>query len=54
VPQGGVMAVQNYEFPLALAVGAFALAALGAGLLSLDYALFREGRSTPRRASYKD
>src|SRR5580700_869228 len=34
------MAVHNYEFPLALAVGSFALAALGAGLISLDQAIF--------------
>jgi putative oxidoreductase len=42
LPQGGVLAVSNYQFPLALAVGAFALVALGAGAISLDYAIFRD------------
>src|SRR5271154_347006 len=37
------IAVESYQFPLALAVGSFALAATGAGLLSLDHAIF-EGR----------
>ncbi|HXU22111.1 MAG TPA: DoxX family protein [Verrucomicrobiae bacterium] len=37
-------AVGNYEFPLLLAVSAFAVASLGAGLISFDHALFREGR----------
>jgi hypothetical protein len=35
-------------------IAAFALAVLGGGLLSLDHALFRGGRSTPRRAKTKD
>jgi putative oxidoreductase len=34
------LAVEKYEFPLALAVGAFACAALGAGMISLDEAIF--------------
>lgn len=42
-------AVQNYQFPLMMAVGAFVLVALGAGVVSLDYAFFREGRKLPRR-----
>jgi putative oxidoreductase len=41
------MAVPRYELPLMLAVGTFALASLGAGLISFDQALFREGRSSP-------
>ena len=46
------LAVHNYEFPLMLAVGAFAIAAsLGAGAISLDQLLFREGPgSSPRKA----
>jgi putative oxidoreductase len=49
------MAVENYQFPLALAAGAFALAALGAGLLSLDHAIFASrGGSGPRRAKNKN
>src|ERR1700722_16505879 len=34
------LAVEKYEFPLVLAVGAFACAALGAGMISLDEAIF--------------
>lgn len=41
LPQGGVMAVGNYQFPLALAVGAFALVAVGAGAISFDRAIFK-------------
>jgi len=37
----GIYAVRNYEFPLALCVAAFALATVGAGVVSLDYAIFR-------------
>lgn len=42
LPQGGVMAVSNYQFPLALAVGAFALVAVGAGVISIDRAIFKK------------
>lgn len=42
-------AVHNYEFPLALAVGAFSLASLGAGVVSLDHALLRGKRSSSSR-----
>jgi len=41
LPQGGWTAVGNYQFPLALAVGAFALVALGAGAVSFDRAIFK-------------
>ncbi len=40
---GGYLAVHNYEFPLAVLAGSFALATVGAGRLSLDHPLF-EGR----------
>jgi uncharacterized membrane protein YphA (DoxX/SURF4 family) len=40
---GGYLAVHNYEFPLAVLAGNFALATVGAGRLSLDQPLF-EGR----------
>jgi putative oxidoreductase len=43
VPRGGIYAVQNYELPLALCAGAFALVTVGAGLLSLDAATFERG-----------
>jgi putative oxidoreductase len=49
------MAVDNYQFPLACAVGSFALAALGAGLLSLDHAVFAsKGAAGPRKAKNKN
>ena len=48
------MAVRNYELPLVLAVSTFALATVGAGLISFDQALFREGRSSARKAKIKD
>jgi putative oxidoreductase len=43
-------AIAGYELPLLLAVGSFAIASLGAGLISFDHALFREGASSPRKA----
>jgi len=47
---GGYLAVHNYEFPLAMLAGSFALATIGAGLLSLDHVLFEgRGRSRPLR-----
>ncbi|HXQ26992.1 MAG TPA: DoxX family protein [Candidatus Acidoferrales bacterium] len=48
------LAVHNYELPLMLAVAAFALASLGAGIISLDQAIFREGRSSARKSRSKD
>ena len=37
---GGYLAIHNYELPLALAAGCFALATVGAGQASADYALY--------------
>lgn len=51
------MKVDAYQFPLAMAVGAFALATLGAGLISLDQAVFGGGagaRGPARRFKNKD
>ncbi|HKW88307.1 MAG TPA: DoxX family protein [Candidatus Acidoferrales bacterium] len=42
LPQGGILAVSNYQLPLALAVSAFALVALGAGAFSLDRLIFKD------------
>ncbi len=42
-------AVDNYQFPLSLAVATFALATLGAGVISLDHILFRDGGKALRR-----
>jgi putative oxidoreductase len=41
LPQGSLLNVGNYQLPLLLAVAAFTLAAVGAGAISLDYAIFR-------------
>lgn len=50
------MAVDNYQFPLMCALGSFALAALGAGLLSADHVLFAsQGHgATSRKAKSKN
>jgi putative oxidoreductase len=39
----GYLAVHDYEFPLTLATACFALATVGAGLISLDQPLFEGG-----------
>ena len=39
----GYLAVHDYEFPLTLATACFALATVGAGLISLDKPLFEWG-----------
>jgi putative oxidoreductase len=44
----GYMAVHDYEFPLALAAACFALATLGAGLVSLDHPMFERSEARPR------
>jgi hypothetical protein len=41
--------VDAYQFPLAMAVGSFALAAFGAGLISLDQPVFGGGGRAPAR-----
>jgi putative oxidoreductase len=48
------MAVHNYEFPLALMVGSFALAGAGAGLISLDQAIFSKQRSFSKKSKGRD
>ena len=46
----GYLAVHDYEFPLAVLAGSFALATVGAGLLSLDHPLFEGGgKSRPAK-----
>jgi putative oxidoreductase len=40
---GGYLAIHSYEFPLALAAACFALATIGAGQVSADYALYESG-----------
>jgi putative oxidoreductase len=50
LPQGGPMAVPNFELPLILAVGSFALTAMGAGIISMDYALSQRRRGSGSRS----
>lgn len=51
----GIMSVRDYEFPLALAAACFALATIGAGLLSADNLVFGEnGRRRRAAKSGKD
>jgi putative oxidoreductase len=45
---GGYMAVHNYEFPLVLAAACLALATVGAGRASVDYAVYESGVGRPR------
>jgi putative oxidoreductase len=40
IPQGPITQVKNYEFPLALGTAAFVLATVGAGMISVDHAIF--------------
>jgi putative oxidoreductase len=52
----GVLALHEYEFPLALGAASFALAAVGAGAISTDHLLFGEGsasRARPARPAKK-
>jgi putative oxidoreductase len=49
---GGYLAMHNYEFPLVLAAVCFALATVGAGRGSADYALY-ESAARPRPAKVK-
>lgn len=48
------LAVHNYEFPLTLAVASFALATFGAGIISFDQVIFREGRAPTRKFKNRD
>jgi putative oxidoreductase len=48
------MAVDNYQFPLSLAAGALVLATIGAGLISIDQAIFGGGRKAPRKTKDRD
>jgi putative oxidoreductase len=45
----GILAVHEYEFPLAMAMACFALATIGAGLISIDHPLFGNGGGNFRR-----
>lgn len=54
LPMGSITAVKDYQFPLAMAIGAFALAAFGAGIISFDHAIYgARARSGAGRAPRK-
>jgi putative oxidoreductase len=44
----GILAVHEYEFPLAMAMGCLALATIGAGIISIDHPLFGNGGAKSR------
>jgi putative oxidoreductase len=46
----GPMAVKDYEFPLAVAAACFALATVGAGLISIDHVVWGEAGNRPSMA----
>jgi putative oxidoreductase len=50
---GGYLAVHNYEFPLVLAAACFALATVGAGRVSADYAVYESGAGRARLGKAK-
>jgi putative oxidoreductase len=54
LPQGPITLVKNYEFPLLLGAAAFTLACAGAGLISLDHAIFGGGHQAPRKIKEKN
>jgi len=54
IPQGPITQVKNYEFPLILATACFALATVGAGMISLDHVVFGGARRGPRKGREKD
>jgi putative oxidoreductase len=54
LPQGAITDVKNYEYPMILAVACFALATIGAGMISLDHVIYPEGRSGKASRRPKD
>jgi putative oxidoreductase len=49
----GIMALHEYEFPLALGCASLALATIGAGAISVDHLLFGESGTTRSKFSKK-
>ncbi|HMD07838.1 MAG TPA: DoxX family protein [Candidatus Acidoferrum sp.] len=47
-PPRSYFAVNQYAYPMVVAAGCFALATLGAGLISVDHPLFESGGGKPR------
>lgn len=48
--QGPITQVKNYEFPMVLSAASFAIAALGAGFISLDHAIYGAGGRFARKS----
>jgi putative oxidoreductase len=46
--------VHNYELPLILAASCFALATLGAGLISFDHLIFQKGGRSTKKPKRRD
>jgi putative oxidoreductase len=46
--------MHSYEFPLIVAAACFTLGILGAGLISFDHLIFREGGRSTRKAKRRD
>jgi len=46
----GYMAVKDYEFPLIVGAACFALATVGAGMISMDHLIFGDGGKKRRAA----
>ena len=53
LPAAGLYQLPRYQLPLALAAATFALATTGAGMLSLDYAVFAQRGKSSRRSRSK-
>jgi|SRR5215469_9533833 len=49
MPQGAITDVHNYEFPMILCLACFLLATIGAGIMSLDHAIYSGGGRKPSR-----
>ncbi len=47
----GALVVKEYEFPLAVAAACFALATVGAGMLSVDYLVLGDAGGKKRRSA---
>ena len=54
LPQAGIFRVAGYELPFLLGAASLALAATGAGLISIDHFTFETARKAPRKSKHKD
>jgi putative oxidoreductase len=54
LPAAGLYQLPRYQLPLILAAASFAVATTGAGMLSLDYAIFGKSGNSSRRSKSGD